>query len=414
MTQMPKDNRYGLNDGTTFILDCDKEVDATAARKDKLSFLLTVNIEAMARDKRWNVDAVRALATCLVPTTKDGVRLGKAQLIDNLRAMQEAERAIRKSEYDAMFERHSKPINFQQDVEVFASMLADPAIEVETIANLILASLKTRFKTDTSLVKTGVVEFKRLAKLHDGVCRIDKERVEVALAKISELVRPINKEIKRRDIQSIAERAENCRKIRPSVMYDHAIKTLSNPEGHTWKEVSIAMAYATGRRCSEIHGTKTWFKVTGEYSVEFFGQLKTRGRGEVTAYEIPTTIPAELVVKGWVFLQTTDKIYDDPRIVNSRLTKPLNDDLPQHLKNLMSDAGAKTYKDLRCFYAQVMMKAKPKTMMEDKYISKVMGHSDWDLNTSNTYRAFYTDETFNPDTHEPIERDPELNPQEED
>jgi len=402
-------NKFGLSDGTTFIIDCDKEADKVTARKDKLTFLLSQNIEAMTRDKKWNVEAVRALSTCLVATTKGGKRLGKADLLDNLRVMQEAEREARKVEYAQMFERHNDPQDLQREVESFISMLADLSINTDNLADIALNRLKSRYKTDKGLIKTGIVEFKRLIRLHHAVGHIDTARVDEVLGKLSTLTSEANKNIAIEYAQTVAKQSADCVKVNPSFLYDHALTTLSdlsNDSKSFWKDVSIALSFATGRRMSEVHGIKTTFEVVGEYSVKFCGQVKTKGRGEVPAYVIPTLIPAELVVRGFEYLRVQGKLYDTA-LVNARVSKAMSNELPARLKVILSKAKINTYKDLRAVYCLVLLEHKPVNYTASAFYSQLLGHGEYDLTTSNSYQTFYTEETFNPVTHEPIDREPD-------
>lgn len=64
-----------------------------------------------------------------------------------------------------------------------------------------------------------------------------------------------------------------------------------------WPEVAAGLAMATGRRSTELLHTAV-FEQKSVHSVLFLGQLKSRGRYERVAFEIPTLAPAELVLIG--------------------------------------------------------------------------------------------------------------------
>lgn len=81
----------------------------------------------------------------------------------------------------------------------------------------------------------------------------------------------------------------------------------------SWKDVAIALALVTGRRMfSEILMDTTEFSLIDgqDMTVMFWGQAKTRGRGESEAYQIPTLVEAELVVKGYQYLASLGKLGD--------------------------------------------------------------------------------------------------------
>jgi hypothetical protein len=106
-----------------------------------------------------------------------------------------------------------------------------------------------------------------------------------------------------------------------------------------WRDVSCALALASGRRMSEIHLSAKFEKVDN-YTVSFKGQLKGKSRRIKTeeksargiavidaTFEVPTLIPSELVVKGLDWLATNGKRVidsEDPEIVNRRYCKVLN------------------------------------------------------------------------------------------
>lgn len=104
-----------------------------------------------------------------------------------------------------------------------------------------------------------------------------------------------------------------------------------------WRDVSCAVALATGRRMGEVHLSGE-FNHDGEYEVNFKGQLKGKNRkvkqgGEriaVRDYEftIPTLVRAELVCKGIEWLDANDKRFErdeDPERVNRRWSKVLSE-----------------------------------------------------------------------------------------
>ncbi len=119
-----------------------------------------------------------------------------------------------------------------------------------------------------------------------------------------------------------------------------------------WLDVSCSLAMTTGRRMAEIHLSATFEPVAGEsHMVTYRGQLKGKNRRvhqttltDVTPYDlakgdtglllrdvawqIPTLIPAELVVSGLAWLAKKSKRFPqdvDPVRVNGRWSKVLNE-----------------------------------------------------------------------------------------
>jgi hypothetical protein len=104
-----------------------------------------------------------------------------------------------------------------------------------------------------------------------------------------------------------------------------------------WRDVSCAVALATGRRMGEVHLSGE-FKQVGDYEVSFRGQLKGKSRkvkqdGKKIAlrdyeFTIPTLVKASLVISGIEWLDANDKRFErdeDPERVNRRWSKVLSE-----------------------------------------------------------------------------------------
>lgn len=100
-----------------------------------------------------------------------------------------------------------------------------------------------------------------------------------------------------------------------------------------WRDVSCAVALASGRRMAEVH-LSAEFSVTLDYKLSFKGQLKGKHRKieghslRSHSFEIPTLLRADLVVKGLEWLEHHGKRFErseDPERVNRRWSKVLNE-----------------------------------------------------------------------------------------
>lgn len=100
-----------------------------------------------------------------------------------------------------------------------------------------------------------------------------------------------------------------------------------------WRDVSCAIALATGRRMAEIHLSAT-FEKAGDYELKFTGQLKGKTRklnGQKLRdfeFAIPTLLPTDLVLAGMEFLGKHNKRFaatEEPERVNRRWSKVLNE-----------------------------------------------------------------------------------------
>lgn len=115
-----------------------------------------------------------------------------------------------------------------------------------------------------------------------------------------------------------------------------AVASGATPVEVDWRDVSCAIALATGRRMAEVHLSGE-FRQTGEYQLGFKGQLKGKSRklkaGEKRValrdyeFEIPSLVKAKLVVEGVEWLEKHGKRIDkseDPERVNRRFSKVFN------------------------------------------------------------------------------------------
>ncbi|HEY9295132.1 MAG TPA: protelomerase family protein [Phormidium sp.] len=100
-----------------------------------------------------------------------------------------------------------------------------------------------------------------------------------------------------------------------------------------WRDVSCAIALATGRRMAEVHLSAKFRKVK-DYELGFTGQLKGKSRkldGQKLRdfeFTIPTLLSADLVLAGMEFLEKNNKRFEpteDPERVNRRWSKVLNE-----------------------------------------------------------------------------------------
>ncbi|NET62299.1 MAG: hypothetical protein F6K47_41195, partial [Symploca sp. SIO2E6] len=98
------------------------------------------------------------------------------------------------------------------------------------------------------------------------------------------------------------------------------------------RNVSCAIALATGRRMAEIHLSGE-FRKTGEYELGFKGQLKGKrrkiGKKKLIDHEftIPTLLSADLVLQGIDWLEANGKRFprsEDPERVNRTYSKRFN------------------------------------------------------------------------------------------
>jgi hypothetical protein len=215
-----------------------------------------------------------------------------------------------------------------------------------------------------------------------------------------------------RDREAASERTASENRLEldlsPFLKEAHRVLTLA-ADGATladieWRDVSCALALVCGRRMAEIHLSGE-FEVIGDFLLSFKGQLKGKARKvkvasedgikkEVLlrdfAFEIPTLVRSELVVRGIEWLQANGKRFpkDEPQErVNARWSKVLS----ERVKNEWLLYDGVTYHKFRGAYfaacvRNAELKGSIKSVDYERYAFKILG--DNDLETVGRYKRF--------------------------
>lgn len=174
-----------------------------------------------------------------------------------------------------------------------------------------------------------------------------------------------------------------------------AVANGATKEDVEWRDVSCALALVAGRRMGEIHLSGE-FRLLGEYSVGFKGQLKGKSRkvklaGNKVAlrdyeFSIPTLVKAELVVQGIRWLEANGKRFDrdeDPERVNRRWSKVLS----ERVKDEWSFMVDVTYHKFRGAYFRACVEnASVDPYDWEDYAKAILG--DDDSSTIKAYKRF--------------------------
>ncbi|MEO1396000.1 MAG: protelomerase family protein [Cyanobacteria bacterium J06634_5] len=185
----------------------------------------------------------------------------------------------------------------------------------------------------------------------------------------------------------VAQQDNNKTKVNvaPLIAYaDSVLRALDTLKRRDWVQVSVAIAIATGRRMSEIHGESTKFERQGSM-LSFTGQLKASGEAATyyqknPSYVIPCLVSPDLIVAGHEWLKKQGKVESSSKKAHGRFSRYLS----QQVKRVFFEAGVKgpaskhTYKALRVIYAQVSF-LKSDANDKDTYIAEILGHGRSDL-----------------------------------
>ena len=171
----------------------------------------------------------------------------------------------------------------------------------------------------------------------------------------------------------------------PQGLIDRAVFLLSSK---SYINRVLALAALTGRRVAEI-GCTAEFTPISENIVVFKGQLKTKQK-ECKNYKIPllsATKPIITCLKGMRL--DMPQYINNPATFHSNCSKELSLRVKKHFSEFVE--GDITAKDLRAIYATIACAKYKKDNRKTPqcYYSEILGHSEDDLNTCNSYFDFY-------------------------
>lgn len=189
-----------------------------------------------------------------------------------------------------------------------------------------------------------------------------------------------------------------------SMFYDTAYRWLTNADVSSWELLCVALAFATGRRSSEIMVTATFEPCEDSHQVLFSGQLKAnpdtlahdRIHGIHPPYPIPTLLPAELVLRGMEYLNASGKRLTKPEhldmlqreltaLANKKFSKPISNTMRQYFGTEF------TLKSLRAIYAELAFRTFSNVGEREShhsFVSRVMGHDIQSRTATDAY-IFY-------------------------
>jgi hypothetical protein len=178
----------------------------------------------------------------------------------------------------------------------------------------------------------------------------------------------------------------NLRPVDPEKLI---IKGTELLKADSYLNLSLGLMLVTGRRATEILKTAQMSLATPD-TVIFQGQLKTKNsdNAQTQPYEIPTLCDSSLVVEALAKLRTLRDFSDlTPDQVHSRSNKSLNESIKRQFKGLIDNPSPK---DLRACYAQICHEYFcPRHISQTAYFAKILGHSEQDLATAQSYQDFY-------------------------
>ena len=364
-------NKLYLPDGRSFIIDPAKE--SPEAWATKKAFIISIGEHELAHNKMFTSTVIRSLATGMIAVKSDGKRKTKQELLDGFTALIKEAREMGALRYETLM-AEMKDGGYSSDK--LDAMLS--ALSGDRLVDAIEATLKTNNYADSTIVKTYLPDIYKAIAAYGAVD--GDETIRLLKNRFS----PVTKAVNASDDANVVEHANNVRPViwSPIMAFLDGLEI----ERAGWKDLSVFLALATGRRMAEIHGIKTSFYPTDNDHVMFAGQLKTKEREQgAEPYIIRTLADASRVVAAWEQLKTLREPLP-PIDVNRKLSKPLSSEMPASIIKLFNAAKIEKYKDMRDIYAAKMLDFRPVHITANAFVASCMGHGADDLKSANTYQ----------------------------
>lgn len=157
----------------------------------------------------------------------------------------------------------------------------------------------------------------------------------------------------------------------------------------SYSKVAIGLCLLTGRRDVEILKTAN-FDYISDNEVLFTGQVK-RKNCENNPYPIPVLGNASQIIEALGFIRSKLDVTDvEIKTVHSKCNKTTNEAVKTTFCKLTPNISVKS---LRAIYAEICVYwLCEKSMSKANFMAKILGHSELDLSTAQTYEDFYIED----------------------
>lgn len=364
-------NKLYLPDGRSFIIDPAKE--SPEAWATKKAFIVSIGEHELAHNKMFTSSVVRALATGMIGVKSDGKRKTKVELLEGFVELIKEARELGGLRYGVVM---TDMVNGGFDLDKLNAMMV--VLSGDGLVDAIEAALKSNGYADSTMVKTYLPDIYKAIEAYGNADASESVRL------LKNRFNPMTKSVNATEAAKVVVHVNNVRPViwSPLMVFLDGLEI----DRAGWKDLSVFIALATGRRMAEVHGINTSFYATDDDHVMFGGQLKTKGREDgVEPYIIKTFADASRVVAAWERLKTL-RAPLPPFEVNRKLSKPLSSEMPASIVALYNASGIEKYKDMRDIYAAKMLDFLPVHITANAFVARCMGHSADDLITANTYQ----------------------------
>lgn len=260
---------------------------------------------------------------------------------------------------------------------------------------------KSDFESIVELCKSEVEYLKNQLKIttlksNFSIYRNTLKTLDIPnLADCFEVFRLSKEEYKGLKIHQKEQIFDDNTNLRPIYNYDQIIlKSESLLDSSAYTAVACGLCLLTGRRLTEILKTAK-FEFDDQNNIVFSGQLKTKesDNAQLNPYKIPVLSDPNLIISGLNNLRNLKDFSNlSTKEVHSRCNKSCNEAVKRHYKGLIENVSVK---DLRSIYATITyVLFCPPTISETAYHARILGHSELDLSTAQSYKDFYLVEDF--------------------
>lgn len=185
--------------------------------------------------------------------------------------------------------------------------------------------------------------------------------------------------------------SNDMRNLRPVYEVDKYIDVaISLLAESSYLAQATGLCALTGRRAAEIGATGKFELIEGDTThVLFSGQLKTKNRVDIAPYVIPVLGDAEKIVSTLNAIRAKKPNFiNDPEKFHDAASKELNRRVKRFFP-FVSDTPL-AIKDLRSIYGELNFYFEDnRTIAKSKYISSILGHTEDDITTGQSYLDFY-------------------------
>ena len=176
----------------------------------------------------------------------------------------------------------------------------------------------------------------------------------------------------------------NLKPLDPVTVVEKALEVLQTRGSYS--KVAVAICLLTGRRSVEVLKTAKFTYISDD-RVLFEGQVK-KGSLESIPYEIPVLGDSTQIIEALGYVRSVAQFADlSNDAIHSRTNKTMNETAKKHFGGVVTGVSVKA---LRSAYAGISSYwLKPDHQSKAKFMASILGHSELDLATAQSYEDFY-------------------------